>query len=162
MDLTPSLRPERPADEAFLVRLYASTRSEELKVVPWDDHQKDAFLRMQFDLQTLHYRRHYPAADFLIILLEERPVGRLYVDRAAGEILVLDIALLPEHRGTGIGGRLMRELISEAAAAQKPVRIHVERNNPARRLYERLGFRMVEEVGIHFLMECSPAAPATE
>jgi ribosomal protein S18 acetylase RimI-like enzyme len=161
MDPTVTLRPEEPTDEAFLLDLYSSTRTEEMNLVPWDTNQKNAFLRMQFQLQAQHYHKYYPSAQFLVILLDDRPIGRIYVDRDPEQILLMDIALVPEHRNTGIGGRLMRELIAEAAATKRPLRIHVERNNPgAMRLYERLGFRAIKEVGIHFLMEWSPAPPA--
>lgn len=161
MDSAVTLRPEEPADEAFLLDLYSSTRAEEMNFVPWDGNQKNAFLRMQFQMQAQHYHKYYPSAQFLVILLDERPIGRIYVDRDPEQILLMDIALLPEHRNAGIGGRLMRELIAEAAATKRPLRIHVERNNPgAIRLYERLGFRVIREVGIHFFMEWWQAAPA--
>ena len=149
------LRPEVPEDRDFLYRLYASTRADEMKLVPWSDSQKDAFLSMQFDAQSTHYHRYYPNAKYEVIMLEERAIGRLYVDRTDKEILLIDIALLPEHRGAGIGGRLLNDLLSEAAAEHKPVRIHVERENPARRLYERLGFRKIEDKGVYYLMEWS-------
>jgi len=60
---------------------------------------------------------------------------------------------LPDHRGAGIGGAILRSLLAEAAAAGKPVRIHVERLNPARRLYERLGFLPVADKGVYVMME---------
>ncbi|HEX6939117.1 MAG TPA: GNAT family N-acetyltransferase, partial [Longimicrobiales bacterium] len=67
-----------------------------------------------------------------------------------------DIALLPEHRGRGIGTALLEALIAEADAAGKPVSIHVEQYNPARRLYARLGFREVEDLGVYVFMERPP------
>jgi len=154
-----SVRPESPHDQDFLLALYASTRDEELKLVPWPDAQKFAFLKMQFDLQSAHYHRHYPAASYQIILLEDRPIGRLYVHRGESHILLIDIALLPQHRGMGIGGQFLGELLAEGHAAQKTVAIHVERNNPALRLYTRLGFQIVEDKGVYYYMERSPAAP---
>ena len=84
------------------------------------------------------------------------PIGRLYIDRSEDEIRLIDIALLPEHRGKGIGGSLMRQTLDEARLAGKPVRIHVEHNNPARRLYDRLGFRPVEDQGVYDLLEWRP------
>ena len=66
---------------------------------------------------------------------------------------MIDIALLTEHRSAGIGGQIMEEVLDEAAAAGKPVRIHVEQNNPAMRLYNRLGFRKIGNTGIYDLME---------
>jgi ribosomal protein S18 acetylase RimI-like enzyme len=156
MDRTVGFRPEQPRDEPFLLQLYFSTRADELKLVPWDDAQKETFLRSQFALQTHHYRKYYPDAAFLIVQLDDKPIGRLYLDRSEPYIHVIDIALLPEYRGAGIGGRLMQDVLSEAAAAGKTVQIHVERNNPALRLYERLRFRILEDKGIYLLMEWSP------
>jgi ribosomal protein S18 acetylase RimI-like enzyme len=150
-----------PQDEPFLVRLYASTRSEEMKLVPWDEAQKAAFLRMQFDLQTRHYREHYSDAAFLILELDGTPIGRMYVHRSAEQILLIDIALLPEHRGSGIGSEVLRDLLAESAESSKPVRIHVEHQNPALRLYQRLGFRIREDKGLHYEIEWSPDTSAT-
>ena len=151
-----TLREVVEEDREFLYRVYASTREDELAPVPWSDAEKENFLRMQFNAQDKHYRSHFPDARYEIVLLDGRPIGRLYVHRRDDEIRVLDIALLPEHRGAGIGGSLMRELLAEAADAGKPVRIHVERNNPAMRLYHRLGFTECGETGVYYLMEWTP------
>jgi len=136
-----SLRPAIPTDDTFLLALYGSTRAEELAAIDWPEQQKQLFLRSQFETQ----RRCYPTADNQIILLQERPVGRIMVNRAAEAILLVDISLLPETRNAGIGTRLIRDLLSEAAAAAKPVKLHVLAASAARRLYERLGFREIEE-----------------
>ena len=108
---------------------------------------------MQFDAQHAHYQEHYPGAAFDVILVDGQPAGRLYVAREDDEIRIVDIALLPEYRNRGIGTRLLRGLQSEAAAAGKPLSIHVERFNPALRLYERLGFRQIEDQGVYLFME---------
>lgn len=142
-------------DHEFLYRVYASTRQEELATVPWTAEQKEVFLRSQFSLQHQHYQKYYADAAFDVILCAGEPAGRLYVFRSPGEIRIVDIALLPEHRGAGIGGRLLQDLLTEAAASGKRVSIHVERFNPAMRLYERLGFTKQEEVGVYFRMEWS-------
>jgi GNAT superfamily N-acetyltransferase len=125
--------------------------------VPWDDAQKDAFLRSQFDAQDAWYREHYAAASFDVILIDGEPAGRLYVLRRDAEIRVVDIALLPEHRGIGIGTTLLRDLLTEADAAGKSVTIHVERFNPGLRLYERLGFSIAEDRGVYLFLERLPA-----
>jgi ribosomal protein S18 acetylase RimI-like enzyme len=77
----------------------------------------------------------------------------LYVARWEREIRIMDIALLPEDRGAGIGTKLLRELQEEARAAGKSLTIHVERFNPALGLYERLGFQQIEDKGVYLLME---------
>lgn len=151
-----TLRPIRAEDDAFLRRVYAGTRAEELAATGWDDAQQQAFLRMQFDAQHGYYREQFADASYDLIEADGAAIGRLYVDRRADEIRIIDIALLPERRGAGIGGRLMRGLLAEAQQAGKPVRIHVERNNPARRLYERLGFVRRGDTGVYYLMEWTP------
>jgi ribosomal protein S18 acetylase RimI-like enzyme len=151
-----TLRPVREEDAEFLFRVYAGTRVEELAVVPWSEEQKEAFLRMQFRAQDTDYHRSYPDAAFLVIESDGAPAGRLYVHRRRNEIAVVDVALVPEYRGRGIGGALLRGLMAEAAAAGLPVRLHVERFNPAQRLYARLGFRPLADHGVYLLMEWRP------
>ena len=151
-----SFRPITPDDLPFLARVYASTRWEELAEVPWTDEQKQAFLRFQFDAQHDHYQKHYPKASFDVVLADGEPAGRLYVDEWPKEIRLVDVALLPEHRGRGLGTRLLRGVMERAEAAAKPLTIHVEGFNPALRLYERLGFHRIGEHGPYFLMEWRP------
>lgn len=150
------LRPAVPADEPFLYRVYASTREEELRAFAWDDHQTRAFLEMQFRAQSSSYRQNFPGSGYDVVLLGGQPVGRLLVHRGAGEIRVVDLGLLPEHRNQGIGGALLKAVLDEAVEAGKPVRIHVESSNRAMRLYERLGFGPIRTDGIHVEMEWSP------
>lgn len=158
-----SLRPITDDDDGFLFRLYASTREEELAVTDWSDEQKAEFLRMQFDAQHRHYQEHYAGARFDVVLEDGEPVGRLYVDRTPerfpDEIRLVDVAFLPEHRGRGLGSRLLGELIEEARAAGKRLTIHVEIYNPALSLYERLGFRPISQYGMYHLMEWRPDSP---
>jgi len=153
-----SFRPELPEDEAFLAKLYASTRVGEMALTGWDAAQQEAFLRQQFQFQTTHYRKHYGDASFRIILRNDAPIGRLYVHFGAQEIRLMDIALLPEHRGAGLGGSILENLLREAAQLGKTVTLHVERFNPALRLYQRLGFRVIEDQQINFYMEWRPPA----
>ena len=98
-----SFRPITPEDSEFLYSVYANTRSEELSAVDWSDAQKEQFLRQQFDAQHLAYQQTYEGGDFLVILRNGRPAGRLYVARWEREIRIVDIALLPEYRNAGIG-----------------------------------------------------------
>jgi ribosomal protein S18 acetylase RimI-like enzyme len=155
-----TLRPIEAADQELLYRIYASTRALELAPVPWSDEQKEAFLRQQFRAQSVDYAANYPAADCRLILVDGEPAGRLYVDRSGDAFHVIDIALLPDHRGHGLGGALLGDIQAQAGAAGRPVRIHVERFNPALRLYQRLGFQQSADQGVYFLMEWrAPAAP---
>jgi GNAT superfamily N-acetyltransferase len=150
-------RPIADDDLPFLYRVYASTRADELAPVPWSEAQKAAFLTMQFQAQHTEYRRNYPDAAWLVILRAGEPVGRLYLDRGQIEHCVIDIALLPEHRGHGLGEAIMRDLMDEAGRAGKRMSIHVEKFNPAMHLYRRLGFQTVEDKGVYDLMHWSAA-----
>jgi ribosomal protein S18 acetylase RimI-like enzyme len=152
----PGLRPAGSGDAELLYRIYASTREDELAVVPWEAAQKEAFLRMQFAAQDRYYHATFPAASYDLIVSGEEVLGRLYLDRGKAAWLVLDIALLPEHRGRGIGARLLTDVLAEAGAAAKPVQIHVERFNPAQRLYDRLGFRQIADEGVYLRLEWNP------
>lgn len=157
-----TLRPVAPGDEELLFRVYASTREEELAQVPWTDEAKLAFLRSQFAAQDAHYRAHYDGAGYDVVLVAGRPAGRLYVARWDDEIRIMDVALLPEFRGHGIGTELLLEVLEEAASSRKRVTVHVEKHNPALALYERLGFVAVADRGVYLLLEASPPAADPE
>jgi ribosomal protein S18 acetylase RimI-like enzyme len=145
------------ADLPFLARVYASTRTEELAAAPWTDEEKTAFLESQFEAQHAHYQKYYPNADWLVTMHQGRDVGRLYIERWPTQHRVIDIAFLPEHCGKGLGFALLRDLQDEAAAAGKAVSIHVEKLNPAMRLYRRLGFVTEEDKGVYDLMRWTAA-----
>ena len=147
-----SLRPIGPEDDSFLAGVYASTRAEELAVTGWSDDEKAVFCRRQFDAQAAHYRENYPGASLQVIENAGVPIGRLYVARGEREIRIMDVALLPEFRGSGIGTKLLRELQDEAGSAGKSLTIHVERFNRALGLYRRLGFQQIEDKGVYLLM----------
>lgn len=153
-----ALRPVTAADVPFLEELYASTRESELALVPWDQEQKQAFVRSQFAAQSAHYTTHFPRASVDVILLDGVAAGRLYVNRRPREIHIIDIALLPQFRGAGVGGSLLGELLGEAATRGDTVSIHVEHNNRAQTLYRRLGFQAVAEEGLYLLMRWHPSA----
>jgi len=148
------LRPVQDDDEAFLLRVFASTREPERLAARWEDNEWDAFLRMQFAAQRRSYRLYHPNGDHSIILRDGEPVGQVWIDRSTTEIRLVDIAVLPEHRGCGIGTHLIRGLQAAAREAGVPLRHMVEiYNDRARRLYEHLGFVSIETLGLHTLME---------
>ncbi len=152
------LRASQESDREFLHAVYASTRAEEFASAGWGADEIGTLLASQFAMQDAYYRRHYPRARFDVVLCGAAPVGRLYHDWSLGEARVIDIALLPQHRGAGIGARLMRGLVAGAAARGMPMSLHVEMNNPVRSFYERLGFVAAGEYGVYVLMR-REAAP---
>jgi ribosomal protein S18 acetylase RimI-like enzyme len=141
-------------DAAFLLDVYARTRTEELAPVPWTDEQKHDFLSQQFHAQDTAYRETYPDASFMVIELAGTPIGRLYTTRLDGnELRIIDIALLPEHRNTGIGTKVIRMILADADRDGLVVSLHVELWNPALLLYERLGFRRAGANEVYVRME---------
>jgi ribosomal protein S18 acetylase RimI-like enzyme len=155
------LRPASAEDRGFFARVYAAGRAEELAPVPFSAAEKEAFLAQQFEAQSVHYSRHYGDASYDVILVEGNPAGRLIVHRTPEHILIVDIALLPEQRGRGVGTSLLLPILEEGNAAGVPVQIHVERNNRALRLYERLGFAPIGDDGIYLTMERPASPPAS-
>jgi ribosomal protein S18 acetylase RimI-like enzyme len=152
------LRPVAEADRPFLVELYGSTREEELDQISWAPGAREAFVEQQFSAQDAHYRANYPGATLDVIEVDGEPAGRLYVHRGASDIRIMDIALVPRFRGRGIGTALLRTLMEEADSSGRKLSIHVEVNNPARSLYDRLGLRAAGDEGVYVLMERPPPA----
>jgi ribosomal protein S18 acetylase RimI-like enzyme len=151
-----SLRAVTPTDRDHLFRVYASTRDEELAVVPWSPEQKTAFLEMQFTARERDYAARFSTKDHSVVERGGSPIGYVWVHRSENELRVLDVALLPEHRNAGIGTQLMTTLIEEARERRVPLRLYVLANGAARRLYERLGFTPVSEASVYQLMELLP------
>ncbi len=148
-----TLRPITDADMEFLYRVYASTRLAEMAVTGWSARQIEDFLRMQFGLQHTQYMRNNPSASFDIVSIDGMPAGRLYVVRSEEGIRIIDIALLPEFRRRGTGGRIMRGLVKEADAKGLAISLYVEMNNPVLPFYKALGFKEIELKGIYYHME---------
>ena len=143
-------------DLPFLNRVYASIREYELRQAPWSDEEKSKFLTMQFNAQHSHYQKHYPNSDFNIILFDNEQIGRLYVDRGEKDMLLIDIALLPEYQKKGIGLFLMKDLINEAKEKNQPIFLHVEKFNPALNFYHKLGFEIIEDKEVYLYMKWTP------
>jgi GNAT superfamily N-acetyltransferase len=151
-----TFRPVTDADHPFLRDLYAGVRAAELAPVAWPEAAKRDFLDQQFALQHQHYLKNYVGADLLMIETEAAPIGRVYVYRTPAEIRLMDIALIPQRRGQGIGSALLGELMDEARVTACELTLHVEPDNPAQRLYQRLGFRLIEQRGVYDFLGWKP------
>lgn len=150
------LRPATEADTEVLAAVYAAGRADELDRATWQPGQREEFERMQFDLQDRQYRAAHPHGSFDVVEVDGQPAGRLYVAERSDDIRIVDIALLPAFRGQRIGSALLRAVTDRAAADGRTVSLHVETGHRASALYERLGFRQVEDRGIRRLLEwCS-------
>jgi ribosomal protein S18 acetylase RimI-like enzyme len=156
LSMTIALRPCRVDDQDFLFKLYASTRRHEIAGFGWPEAQQEMFLRMQFDAQRKSYDTAYGQAEHQIVEQDGRPIGRMMVLRGKEFAVLVDIALLEEHRGQGIGGELLRELGRSCDRERVPLRLQVLKTNPARRIYERLGFEQTGEDQMYLQMERQP------
>lgn len=155
------LRESGPSDREFLLHVYMTTRQDELAAVPWTAEQKRAFMRQQAEAQDVDYRHTHPEAQFLIVAADGQDIGRLYRYETDTELHIMDIALVPEWRGQGIGGSLMNDLVDEADRRGLRITLYVENWNPARRLYERLGFVDAQQDQVYTLMERPPGGSSS-
>lgn len=154
----------RPVDNAedgqFLSSVYASTR-DDLLMTGLPAEQLQMLVQMQQRAQEHYYLANYPTAEHYIVCFEGEDVGRLIVERRDGELTLVDVALLPEFRGRGIGGAVMSDLIDEAVAEQRSFVLHVIKANRALNLYKRLGCEITDDLGMHYRMERRPQASDT-
>jgi ribosomal protein S18 acetylase RimI-like enzyme len=151
-----SSRPVTDGDLPFLAELYASTRREEVAVTGWPAEVQEAFLKQQHAAQHAHYSTYRADSEWLILQRHGEAIGRLYWREESDRLHVIDISLMPEHRGRGFGGAVLRDLLDLARERGKGVTIYVEKMNPARRLYERLGFEVAADEGVYDLMRARP------
>jgi len=153
-----SVRPVTTGDEEILLEIYKSSRGDDLRGLGWAEDRISEFLGMQYEAQQHFYEGEYKQAVDQIVLWEGKPAGRLIVERREHEIRCIDVALLPQHRNSGIGDFLIRKLQDEASRAKKPLRLQIIRFNRAVNLFERSGFVRTSETGTHFQMEWTPGA----
>lgn len=147
-------------DLPFVTDLYVSTRREEVAMTGWPAEFQAQFLAQQAAAQHSHYAIHFADAEWLIIERDGEAIGRIYVGETGDDLHIIDISLLPDSRGQGIGGAILADVLDQARELGRGVTIHVERNNPARSLYARLGFELVEEGGVYDLLRAPPPTQA--
>lgn len=156
-----TMRPAGDADLPFLREVYASTRAAELAVLAWSEDEKQAFVDMQFRAQMMDYQRNHPAARYFVLMADDRSIGRLFLADLPGELRILDIAILPAYANHGIGTAVLQDVLFQAGERGVMVSLYVERWNPARRAYVRLGFEVVGDNGadVYLRMEARPRRP---
>lgn len=144
-----------PDDDEFLHAVYASTR-DDVKYLPFDDAGKQAFIAMQYTAQKTHYAEYFKDAKSYIVMYDGKPAGRHIIDYGKEDVRLVDMAILPEYRGLGIGTVLFKDALKDAERLGLPCVLHVIKENPAIPMYKRLGFRTVGESGFHDRMEWRP------
>ncbi len=154
MDSAPlSVRAATPEDGPFLRSVYASTRAAELAPLSWSETQKRAFCDQQFDAQITDYRRNLPETEDLVISCGATPIGRILKALTRNELILLDFAILPEHRNRGWGSALLRRMQDEARTAMVPMVLQAELHSPAVGFYRRHGFVIIGEDSLRFAMK---------
>ncbi len=146
-----SFPPITRSDEVFLFALYASTRADEMTLVPWNEEQKTFFLQSQFQAQHNHYLSEYPHGKFQTINSDNKKIGRLYVCESENGIRIIDLTILPEFRSQGIGTQIITDILQ---TAKMPVQIYLESFNQSIKLFTRLGFQIIGDEGIYRLWQC--------
>ena len=148
-----TVRPICTTDEPFLFQLFCSAREDQFASLDLPLEQQEQLMQMQCQAQQQQYRGQFPNADFDLVLKYDVPIGNFYTLRGPDEFVLIDITLLPEHRNAGIGAGLVQELIAQANAANEPLLAHVLKDNPAWRLWQHLGFRLVNDDGMYLHIE---------
>ena len=138
-----TLRDVKSRDAAFLYHLHATTMKDYVCQTwgAWDDAW-----------QSGYFREHFDPAICKIIVWQGVDIGVIAVSRRTTEIFLNNIQLLPAYQNQGIGRQLIELLIGEAAWKDIPVTLQVLKVNPARKLYERLGFLVIGETPTHYQM----------
>lgn len=150
------LRTVEEKDAAFIEALYRTTREAELNLTNWSEHQKSAFISMQSAAQLADYKTKCPGARFQVITYNKKNAGRFFTCETENDIRLLDITILPEFTGKGIGTDLLHRLIQRSNKVQKKISLHVVASNPALKLYQRLGFVHIKKDGFYYYMEREP------
>jgi ribosomal protein S18 acetylase RimI-like enzyme len=140
-DLT--LRKASMADYEFLYRLHKDALKPYIeKTWGWEE-----------EWQIKHFREHFDPAIRKIIQVQGEDIGCISVQDQGDSLFIAYIAILPTYQRRGIGTYLIRNIIQEAEKRKIPIRIQTLKVNPARELYERLGFRITGSTETHYLME---------
>lgn len=155
---TLAVRPALPQDEPFLYDLYYAVRAPEFARTAITPAQLADLMRMQFRAQTSSYAAQFPNSCYHVVLLDSKPIGRLWVAPGENEFYLVDIAIHPNIQSKGVGTVLIQRLQQEAQRVKWPIRSVVNRFNPGSlRFHQRLGFNIVREDLLQYYMEWRPA-----
>ena len=138
-----SLRPATAADAAFVYHLHRSSMQDNVAQT-WGEWNEE--------LQARMFTQWFEPAQFQIVVVDGQDAGLISVERRPMELFLSTIEILPEYQNRGVGSAVIRDVLAQAQAEGLPVGLQVLKVNPARRLYERFGFSVVEETATHYLM----------
>jgi GNAT superfamily N-acetyltransferase len=153
-----SLRPESAEDASFIDELVIAVRETEPGFRDLPVEERTRLLIEQSQLQQADYRRKFPQAHFLVIVASGKLVGRFYVNHTSNHIRVVELSILPDYQGHGIGIQLMKSVLAEGTRTGLPVRLSMAIGNPVLSFYDKLGFGVVAKTDSHHGMEWIPGA----
>ncbi|MBD2121193.1 N-acetyltransferase [Trichocoleus sp. FACHB-262] len=131
------------ADFDFLNKMHAACLKEHVeRIYPWNP-----------DLFGETFNPHL----IRVILVNQIEVGMLQLLQCVGELYLGNLLILPKFQNRGIGTLILQSILDQGQASNLPVQLQVLKQNPAKRLYERLGFISVGETKTHYIMQYSPA-----
>ncbi|WP_297417475.1 GNAT family N-acetyltransferase [Clostridium sp.] len=149
-----SLQKVKLEESEFLLKIFKESNPELLYICGLGEEEKRVILLQQFTIETKQLMQIYPNAEFNIVMLNEEPIGKLYINYGKTADRIIEIALLEEYRGRGIGKELIEIVIKNAKKAGKNVRLQVAWfNQNAYGLYKKLGFQVIENKEVFFEME---------
>lgn len=143
-----------PSEEAFLYLLFASNRAAEMALMPLAPTHKEFLLQVQFRSMNETYRREFPNARYEIVELDRWPIGRIVSEIRRDCVYFVDIALLPQAQGIGIGTTVLEAALEEARRLGLPARLRsFSYNWAAQRLYDKLGVAVLAGEPPYVLLE---------
>ena len=144
-------RPATENDLDFLYSLHVATMKEYVDLFwGWDDEYQESL-----------FRRNYLPASVQIITWDGRDIGMLSVEEREEDVFLRIIEIHPDYQSQGIGTAIIKNMIAHGVDKRKPISLQVLKVNPAKGLYERLGFAVVEETESHYRMRTAIAKEGT-
>lgn len=147
------LKKRSECDSAFLFHLFSQIKKAELHFDLYPEDISSQIFQMQFNAWEQMVHTNYPGCGDFLITCDSEKAGRLQVDRDSEEFRIINISLLPSFRNRGVGTKIIRDILAEARQKGKPVYLEVDKNNPAVKLYLRLGFKVCQENELKFSMK---------
>lgn len=136
---------------AFIKELFFYHKTHELNACNFQPEMLVSLLEMQFRAQEMAYQQQFPEAEGFVLATGQRPVGWLLINKAETYHIV-NIIVHHDFRGQGIGAAAINEIIEQARNSNLSVTVNVDKNNPALKLYSRLGFRVAGKDEVYVTM----------
>lgn len=145
MEIT--FRQARKEDYEFLWNLHKTTMKSYVdETWGWDEEFQEEYFSNQFETKNIQ-----------LIIVNDAIIGAIKIHNRENELFVANFEIVPESQNKGIGSTILNRIISNSDRKKKPIKLQVLKINPAKRLYKRLGFEIVDKTETHFIMARSVA-----